>query len=409
MKTIFRVSLLLYLFISMVKICHAGTNTLKYLAHAFVKIKTSEGKVIYIDPYSASDPDSADVVLITHEDTDHRDLTRVIQKPSCQVIRAANAIQNGVYQTFTIGNILIKAVPSYDTWHSKSNCAGYVIEFDSIKIYHGGDTGPIPEMADLANQNINYSLLPMYIGAAAMTQAVDMIQTRYIIPIHTNWPDISYNYPLVGQFKSPHRLVVLPGETIELTHDTTAHSSKIFRVPQEYPTIQSAINAAQNLDSVIVSEGTYHENIRFNGKEIVVASRYFMTKDWQTVKNTIINGSTAFDKNNASTVQFMIGEDSTAVLDGFTITGGTGTRYLAGINWQEGAGIILSYSSAVIKNNIIMNNTTIPMSGTANGGGGGISSFYGNPNIYNNVVASNSAGYAGGIVLNWSKGKIRIT
>ena len=41
--------------------------SLTYLGHATVKIRTSEGKIMYIDPYQPGDySDSADVVLITH-------------------------------------------------------------------------------------------------------------------------------------------------------------------------------------------------------------------------------------------------------------------------------------------------------------------------------------------------------
>jgi hypothetical protein len=185
-------------------------------------------------------------------------------------------------------------------------------------------------------------------------------------------------------------------------------AGKVLRVPQEYLTIQAAIDAAQNLDTVLVSEGTYYENIKYKGKGIVVTSRYGATKDWETVVNTIVDGSTATDKNNASTVQFMNAEDSTAVLDGFTITGGTGTRWVFGANTpQEGGGIILAYSSAIIRNNIIRNNMSRTAAGAITGGGGGISSMYGNPTICNNVIVSNTSGYAGGIVLNWSRGVVR--
>ncbi len=138
------------------------------------------------------------------------------------------------------------------------------------------------------------------------------------------------------------------------------------------------------------------------GKGIVVTSRYVSTKDWQTVVNTIIDGSTATDKDNASTVQLMNAEDSTTVLDGFTITGGTGTRWVFGSNTpQEGGGIILGYSSATIRNNIIRNNVTRTSAGVITGGGGGISSMYGNPTICNNVIVFESLG-----ICRWNRAQL---
>lgn len=45
-----------------------------------------------------------------------------------------------------------------------------------------------------------------------------------------------------------------------------------IHVPADQPTIQAAINAAANGDTVLVSDGTYKENINFKGKAITVAS-----------------------------------------------------------------------------------------------------------------------------------------
>ena len=43
-------------------------------------------------------------------------------------------------------------------------------------------------------------------------------------------------------------------------------------VPAQFPTIQAAINASANGDSIIVSPGTYNELIRFYGKAITLRS-----------------------------------------------------------------------------------------------------------------------------------------
>ena len=53
---------------------------------------------------------------------------------------------------------------------------------------------------------------------------------------------------------------------------TSALAQNTLRVPADQPTIQAAINAATNGDTVLVSPGTYYENINFNGKAITVVS-----------------------------------------------------------------------------------------------------------------------------------------
>ena len=48
--------------------------------------------------------------------------------------------------------------------------------------------------------------------------------------------------------------------------------SQIIHVPADQPTIQAGINVASDGDTVMVSDGTYFENIVFKGKAISVES-----------------------------------------------------------------------------------------------------------------------------------------
>ncbi|MDX2432414.1 MAG: hypothetical protein QNK35_15860, partial [Bacteroides sp.] len=103
-------------------------------------------------------------------------------------------------------------------------------------------------------------------------------------------------------------------------------SAQIIKVPEEHTTIQAAINAAVEGDTVLVDEGTYLENINFLGKPITVASHFILDGDTSHISKTVIDGSQPTHPDTASVVLMISGEDSTSVLNGFTITGGKGTR-----------------------------------------------------------------------------------
>ncbi len=183
----------------------------------------------------------------------------------------------------------------------------------------------------------------------------------------------------------------------------------IRNVPAQYATIQSGINASVNLDTVLVQPGTYFENINFRGKNIVLTSRYYQNNDYTYVQSTIINGSTPLQPDTASCVIFHNNEDSTTVLQGFTITGGSGTKWTdehgAGL-YREGGGILVALCTPVIQNNIITGNHCIPGGVMSTGGGGmRIGDCYGR--VYNNLISNNSARYGAGIVLNYSGGEYK--
>jgi hypothetical protein len=132
-----------------------------------------------------------------------------------------------------------------------------------------------------------------------------------------------------------------------------------IHVPADYSTIQAGINAANNGDLVLVEDGTYIENINYRGKAITVASNFIIDGDTNHISNTIIDGSQPSNPDSASVVTFDSGEDTTSILYGFTITGGTGTLSHLTQSTRRGGGVLCYQSGARIEYNIIENNECV--------------------------------------------------
>lgn len=179
-----------------------------------------------------------------------------------------------------------------------------------------------------------------------------------------------------------------------------------INVPADQPTIQAAINAANNGDTVLVAPGTYLENINFLGKAIKVKSSGGR-------KVTIIDGQSL-----ASVVTFNSGEGRKSVLQGFTIQHGSGTDGggVAILSTSptvtdnivtnntacfDGGGIAVEFSSALVSNNTISNNTHSPFCDDVDGGGMMVGGA-GAAQIIGNIIENNTlnSGDGGGIEIN---------
>jgi azurin len=138
-----------------------------------------------------------------------------------------------------------------------------------------------------------------------------------------------------------------------------------LNVPQDYSTIQGAIDASSDGDTILVSKGAYFENLNYNGKNVAVMSRYFSTKDRSYITGTEINGS-----GNGRVVSFENGESSDAILYGFIIRNGFAS---------EGGGIRMVGSTPTLRHLIIEDNE-------AEERGGGI--YYAKDNGENFVLSN---------------------
>ena len=122
----------------------------------------------------------------------------------------------------------------------------------------------------------------------------------------------------------------------------SARAAELY-VPSEYATIQAAIDAAYDGDTVIVADGIYtddgNHDIDFLGKAITVKSE-------NGPENCIIDCNGTEDDRHRG-FHFHSGEDTNSVLDGFTITNG---------HIYHGGGIYCRDSSPHINNCIVTQN-----------------------------------------------------
>ncbi|UCD03866.1 MAG: MBL fold metallo-hydrolase [Candidatus Woesearchaeota archaeon] len=179
-----------------------GDITIEWLGHATFRIK-SKRTVIYVDPFVLdSNAEKADFILVSHEHYDHcddekikeisKEDTIIIGPPSCisKIMGNLKVMHPG--DKLSEGGVTIRGIPSYNVvkpFHPKdSGGLGFVVDFAGIKIYHAGDTDKIPEMEELANENITVALLPIggtyTMDEESAAEAVKMIQPMMVVPMH---------------------------------------------------------------------------------------------------------------------------------------------------------------------------------------------------------------------------------
>ncbi len=146
-------------------------------------------------------------------------------------------------------------------------------------------------------------------------------------------------------------------------------------VPDFFPTIQEAIDASDNGDTVLVQPGTYVENIDFNGNAITLGSLFLTTEDESYISQTVIDGN-----GNGSVVTILNADGDGTALTGFTIQNG---------NTDNGGGIFCMSASPTISYCHIRDNTGLA--------GGGLLAVEGDPTISYCTVSGNTANTGGGM------------
>jgi len=193
---------------------------LLYQGHGSYRITSADGKVIYIDPYAGEGYDkAADILLVSHQHGDHNQVEMVTQKAGCKVISNVEALMGGKHNSFNIGGIEIEAVEANNVNHSPTECVGFIITIDGVKVYIAADTSKTQSMESFAARKLDYAFLPIdgfyNMNAAEAAECAALIGAKVNVPVHMK-PGELFDQAVAETFVVQGRKIVTPGEEIEL-------------------------------------------------------------------------------------------------------------------------------------------------------------------------------------------------
>lgn len=179
-------------------------SNIHWLGHDSFRLE-ADSVVVYVDPWQVKDGPQADLILITHDHSDHcspedvarlrRDDTVVITigAATSQLPQPVRVVKPG--DELAEKGVRIEAVAAYNVSKFRSpgvpfhppeaGHVGYIITMGGQRIYHTGDTDVIPEMESL---EVDIALLPVS-GTYVMTvdeavEAAALIGPQVAIPMH---------------------------------------------------------------------------------------------------------------------------------------------------------------------------------------------------------------------------------
>ena len=193
---------------------------LLYQGHGSFRLTSDDKRVIFVDPYKGKGYDTpADIILVTHQHSDHNKVKLCVQKQDCRIITNAEALADGRHNSFDIDGIQITAVEAMNKNHDPKQCVGYLITLDSVKIYASGDTSTTKQMETFAALELDYAPFPgdgiFNMGLAEAAECAKLVGAKHNMLIHLK-PGESVRKK-AEKWNAPNKLIIEPGQEMEIT------------------------------------------------------------------------------------------------------------------------------------------------------------------------------------------------
>ena len=193
---------------------------LLFQGHGSYRIIADDGRVIYVDPSSGKGYDlPADIILVTHQHSDHNKIEKCAQNHGCRIITNKEALTNGQHNSFDVDGVLIQAVEAKSILHSPKKCVGYIITIDGISLYASGDTSRTSQMDTFAAMNLDYAIFPGAVplgrGLKEAAECARLIGAKHNIIIHIR-PGALFDRKKAEKWDAPNKLIIEPGQEIVL-------------------------------------------------------------------------------------------------------------------------------------------------------------------------------------------------
>jgi len=191
-----------------------------YQGHGSYRLTTDDDRIIYIDPAAGKGYDlPADLILVTHQHSDHNKINLCSRKQSCRVITNKEALAGGKHNNFDINGILVQAVEAKSILHSPKKCVGYIICVNGIKIYASGDTSRTAQMDTFAAMELDYAIFPgagiLSMGLREAAECARLINAKHNIIVHIR-PGALFDRGKAEKWQAPNKLIIEPGEEVVL-------------------------------------------------------------------------------------------------------------------------------------------------------------------------------------------------